>query len=1290
MKIDELKKYNFAEIKSAGPRYTPGQEKNAPNLHIQELEDALDALSLSKGFRERTQQLNKQLTKAISDSSRQIDEIFKKKKRSPTYLKHLIEKLFLAGPKDATHLVKEIKIVLKTINTAIRKKEVELFELERKAREKAKEDAALGIQSSQTHNDNYGRQQLRRFEDSIAEVRSYFNSEASALIGNNCTLLLGEWGTGKTHSLCDYVKKLIELNHFCVFSIAQNFPLGVDPLSAICQSSKLSKNINTLLQELEKFGNSNKCRSLIIIDGINEGDRDEWKKTVGEFYKLVHGLEHVGLVLSCRSPFQNLIFNQRLLKSYKTLYHHGFSEIEFEAQEEFFKYYKIPFPEIPLLSEEFSRPLTLKLICKALEGLTISKKRSTFAGIASGQKGMTYVLEKYIQDLGEIIEKEFELPGKFCWTLLKGTKKTKNRLEDGLAVRMAETQKEILAHDEVIDVILNATQWAAKKDAQKLLKALVHSGILFEHAIWTENGYVEAVKLPYQKFSDHIIARHLLEKFLNKDSLSTVKRSFYSDRPLGKIFKISEFGHEYEMPNWAEALMIEFPERIKKLAQKNRELVYYLPKNKRLILPSLEPFLNILLWRPPSSFCRGTDLIISQLLDGGDASARHKVLDTLLALSVKKGHPYNATRLNEFLIKLDMHKRDLVWSEFLRTSYSTSTAYKIISWSLTVSSQGVSKAVANNCFIILMWFLTSVSRPQRDKATEAIIKLGFLYSDLLFKLTLYSLTINDPYVPERMVSASYGIAMNKWKGGRKKFKEPFISFAKELVQEMFLPTSKYSTHNAITRDSAIGCIEIARRIDKRCISNQHIKYLKAPYSQIKSPFKNPKRISKEKVEAVNSALSMDFRNYTVGRLVPGRGNYQDNHKDYQQVLKQIKGRMYDLGYRYEEFKEIDREIPQYQRVDRSDSPTKIDRYGKKYSWIAYYEMYGYREANGLLDEDRGRNRLSDISFDPSLPVSPKPGTLRLPNLFKRKFKGYADWLQNGPIPNYRNILVRDKIRGEYGPWVLLDGFVQQSNQKDDREIFTFLRGLLIEEKNIAELKQKYFSREYPGNSSIPEPPQDYYAFAGETPWSRRHGAYLRYANGRARRDLQKAFGNSEFVLYKRPSKDLQSIEVKIENNTITLIPGRSQAGRWVEKPGVPIEIPVLTFSWENYHSIVNDYCGFDFPAPAISSYLELGFRNQSIELFDKFGKRATLFLRFGDPDSYHTTHLLYLRKDLLEKYLRHTTQTIIWAVWGERDTDYKVYEQRNAAAEQHDIYKDHKHIHRSFFQYSDFPSATNQ
>ena len=58
-----------------------------------------------------------------------------------------------------------------------------------------------------------------------------------------------------------------------------------------------------------------------------------------------------------------------------------------------------------------------------------------------------------------------------------------------------------------------------------------------------------------------------------------------------------------------------------------------------------------------------------------------------------------------------------------------------------------------------MWILTSTVRPLRDQATRALYWYGRRFPQDFFKLVMKSFTINDPYVSERMLAATYGIAM---------------------------------------------------------------------------------------------------------------------------------------------------------------------------------------------------------------------------------------------------------------------------------------------------------------------------------------------------------------------------------------------------------------------------------------------------------------------------------------------------------------------------------------------------
>ena len=52
---------------------------------------------------------------------------------------------------------------------------------------------------------------------------------------------------------------------------------------------------------------------------------------------------------------------------------------------------------------------------------------------------------------------------------------------------------------------------------------------------------------------------------------------------------------------------------------------------------------------------------------------------------------------------------------------------------------------------------------------------------------------------------------------------------------------------------------------------------------------------------------------------------------------------------------------------RHDDGDKTDRYGKKYSWTAFFELAGFRQDLGLLGEVSEEQRLHNVNIDPSFP-----------------------------------------------------------------------------------------------------------------------------------------------------------------------------------------------------------------------------------------------------------------------------------------------------------------------------------
>jgi len=995
--------------------------------------------------------------------------------------------------------------------------------------------------------------------------------------------------------------------------LASSLPSGTDLLeSAAAASRGLATSSGDLLATLDRLGQASGCRALLMFDAINEGDRTAWRRQLAQLASKVADFPHVALVVSCRRPFDEAVVSASARRRLVSIEHRGFQDEEFDAQLEYFAHYQIAAPSLPLITPEFTRPLFLKILCEALKDLTKGSQKRKLREIASGQKGMTYVLEYYTREIGKSIEHDFGLPPNACWKVLKG-----DAGHHGLAGAMADRGSDWLTVDDAVSSLESALS-ISRPATTELLRRFVMDGLLSEDVRWQGTTSIPVVQFSYQRFGDHLIARHLLDGHLVMTSEARIRRCFYGNRPLGRPFLVEKWSRQFESPGLAAAIMLEFPERMKR-SPLSHELLGYLPRPRQLVHPVKDAFLEGLYWRSSDAFTRETDAMVNYLLTRAGSEIQHETFEVLVGLATRPGHPYSAERLRGYLTGLAMPDRDRTWSEFIRQTDEDANIPRILAW--IEKSDETDEASVLNEIRLLSMLLTTTHRSLRDRATRALVIRGSSHPALLFDEVVAALSVDDPYVAERMLAAAYGVAMRLWvapKGGA--LREAIVPFARTLVREMLLPDAPHATKHILTRDYALGVIALARKIEPNAIALQQVRFLRNNFGQIPSPFANPRTIVEADVRDALSAMHMDFENYTLGRLIPGRRNYDMSNGDYQAVRLQVGKRMHDLGYSVARFGDVDKRIAQMRHFGRESDGSKIDRYGKKYSWIAYFEMYGVRLDAHRLDDYRLRERTSDCDLDPSFPAPPNQWTPPLADLFAAAPRDHAEWLTNGPVPDYAPILQVEDVGGTTGgPWVLLDGFIQEAGTHQ-RETFTFARGLLMHRKDVDVLRKAVLRLDYLGNSRIPEAGEDYYTYAGEVPWSTRFAGASRLAGGRARRHVE-------------PAPDYWS-------------PQRGWRGE------VKVEVPVHRWTWEGYHSSLNQVSGVIFPAPALCEALDLRNHTPAFDLWDRHGRRATVYREFDVADRFGGSHLLYMRRDLLHKYLQSTGQVLVWIPWGERTLHY--------------------------------------
>ncbi|HOR60865.1 MAG TPA: hypothetical protein PLG05_09425 [Bacteroidales bacterium] len=104
-------------------------------------------------------------------------------------------------------------------------------------------------------------------------------------------------------------------------------------------------------------------------------------------------------------------------------------------------------------------------------------------------------------------------------------------------------------------------------------------------------------------------------------------------------------------------------------------------------------------------------------------------------------------------------------------------------------------------------------------------------------------------------------------------------------------------------------------------------------------------------------------------------------------------------------------------------------------------------------------------------------------------------------------------------------------------------------------------------------------------------------------------------------------------------------------------MPVMEYNWEDYHSSINNAGHNTIVAKEIANHLKLVSQPQTFDLLDSNGSIASLNLKYFN--NYNNNHsFVYIRKDLLDKYLLDTNCQFAWAIWGERDVRFQSEERR--------------------------------
>ena len=633
---------------------------------------------------------------------------------------------------------------------------------------------------------------------------------------------------------------------------------------------------------------------------------------------------------------------------------------------------------------------------------------------------------------------------------------------------------------------------------------LIAEGILSKNVFWNEgNKHKEEVYFAYERFGDHLTVQYLLGQ--------------YPD--LEKEFKEGGKLHSYVKDEFAlkinkgliEAFSIQVPER------NGCEFFNLIPtfKNKR---PVIESFVESLLWRNIDTINEESKKYVNEHVLSYQGTPDY-FRETILAVTGIPKHYFNAHFLHNLLMNLSLAERDADWTQFLKYQYSNESSVKrlidessvkrLIDWARNQTDKShISDESVMLCGITLAWFHTSTNRELRDCSTKALVCLLQDRMEVLIKILKMFEGVNDPYVYERLFAVAYGCAVRTEK------KEGLTDLSIYIHQTIFKDKDEVYPH-VLLRDYARGVIEF---------TNYSGFELPFDIDEIRPPYKSSfpkammtndeidKKYKKEHYISQNSILSSmtteygrgmcrygDFGRYTFESAL----SYWDVDANALSNLA-IEWIFEKYGYDVDKHGEYDKNT-----VSNNRRLPTIERIGKKYQWIAFYEMVArvsdnFKKYKGWKFEKEKEEPyqgpwnpyIRDI--DPTMLIS-KTGNcddeqrLDFWSVNKENFNwdcSNENWVkQTKGLPSIENILQVKDDKGD--EWLVLEGAPSWSEPKKigkeewdqpHKNLWCQIKSYIVKDDKFDSFKNWAVKQEFMGHW-MPESGDRYEMFSREYYWS---------------------------------------------------------------------------------------------------------------------------------------------------------------------------------------------------------------
>ncbi|WOO38095.1 hypothetical protein R2R35_06225 [Anaerocolumna sp. AGMB13020] len=747
------------------------------------------------------------------------------------------------------------------------------------------------------------------------------------MITGKILVVTGEAGIGKSQMLANEVEKLIKNNRNALLFLAGLY-FTDDPIQEqIMKNCGLDFSFNDLIDILEAMGEAQGKIIPVLIDALNETWNNAlWKKHLPVIIDKIEGCNYVKLAFSFRSEYEKQLMNQNLIERIKSqsichISHRGFERNSIEASKQFFNYYGIPFTSFEYFEYEMTNPLFLTLYCRTYKGDEVD---------------LPTLYERFISNANENIQKS--MANSLRQQGYSGAEDLLSPLINELASSLADRGVRAISKEE----LLSLNYW--KKYgivAPPFILQIIREHILHSYVY----GDKEELYFAYDQMNDYFCAKAIVNQVESKDD---VKEKILTEILQIKDGKVGNYGNRDLFINVCVLYMDKFGEECINLIDDisddydkydlfSRYIQSFQWRNKDTI--SEQGFLNLIRKYP---------------------SEPKDIWKLLIGNSVKTGHPLNADFLHNLLMGYELNKRDYIWTTYINTVFSDDTNRIMQLIQMYNKGESIimrSKKQTELLLTLFGWLLTASDRSLRDYASKAMIEFMKQEFDLCEIMLKKFEGVNDPYVLQRLYGVVFG-ACCKRKDGQN---DVYRLLSEYIYITIFDQEQVYP--DILLRDYARLIIErfLWEQPDYDGIIDRYRSI--PPYKSSPVPVVS-EDYTKMKFDGglLSVSMSMKFENMGMygdfGRYVfqSALRNFDVNHRQiYNYAMSFI---INELGYKEEWFDHHGRRY-NYNRHDTM----KVERIGKKYPWIAMYNILARVSDHNEMRERYSINNNARIPFE---------------------------------------------------------------------------------------------------------------------------------------------------------------------------------------------------------------------------------------------------------------------------------------------------------------------------------------